>query len=146
MAVMTYLLKGSGRAFDALVDELELSITQIKTLHVLEPQEGEASVKDLAEMLGLSLAAASRNVEGLLQRGYLERSEDEHDRRIKRVGLTAAGREIAARLHSERLAGLEELVATLSDRQRRQLSSALSSLLEREDIAACRPVLSKSTP
>jgi DNA-binding MarR family transcriptional regulator len=135
---MTFLMKGSGQAFYALVGELDLSITQLKTLHILE-REGEVSVKELAEQLGLSLPAASRNVEGLLQRGYLERREDEHDRRMKRVRMTASGRELESRLHSERLAGLEELVATLSDRQRRHLSVAFGSLLEREDIAACRP-------
>jgi DNA-binding MarR family transcriptional regulator len=139
MVLLTFLLKGSGEAFYALVEELDLSITQLKTLHLLELREGELSVKDLAALLGLSLPATSRNVEGLLQRGYLERREDEHDRRIKRVQMTGPGRELASRLHSERLAGLEGIVATLSDRQRRQLATALASLLERDDIAACRP-------
>jgi DNA-binding MarR family transcriptional regulator len=139
MALMTFLLRGSGQAFYALVAELDLSITQIKTLHVLEQREGELSVKELAELLGLSVPAASRTVEGLWQRGYLERREDEHDRRVKRVQMTASGREIAARLHRERLAGLQELVATLSERQRTQLSAALASLIERDEIAACHP-------
>ncbi|HEX2015221.1 MAG TPA: MarR family transcriptional regulator [Solirubrobacteraceae bacterium] len=134
---MTYIQKQSGEGFLAMVERHDLGLTQIKALLVLERRAQELSVKELAEHLGLSLAATSRTSEGLLQRGYVERREDEHDRRIKRVGLTGAGREIALALHRERLAGLEAFASSLSPRQRRRLSGALASLLEREEIAAC---------
>jgi DNA-binding MarR family transcriptional regulator len=139
MTLLGFLLRSSGQRFYALVEELDLSITQIKTLHVLESLVDELSVNELAKLLGLSLPAASRNIEGLLRRGYVERREDDHDRRVKRVRLSESGGEVAMELHSQRLAELEDLAATFSDRQRRQLRDALASLLEREDIAACRP-------
>ena len=41
---------------------------------------------------------ASRTVEGLLQRGLVERREDEHDRRMKRVRITKAGGAAVARI------------------------------------------------
>ena len=40
----------------------------------------------------MSLPNASRTVDGLLQRGLVERREDEHDRRVKRVGAQREGR------------------------------------------------------
>jgi len=144
MTLLTFLLRSSGQRFYALVDELDLSITQIKTLHILENHDDEVSLKELAELMGLSLPAASRNVEGLLRRGYVERREDDHDRRVKRIRMSEKGRAIAFELTRERLAGLEDIAATLSERQRRQLSGALASLLEREDIAACRAPTSDS--
>ena len=139
MALFGFLMRRSGQRFYVLVEELELSLTQIKTLHLLERREADLSVKQVAEQLGLSLPAASRNVEGLLRRGYLERREDDHDRRIKRVCITDAGREVAEQLYVERFIGLEEFAATLSERERRRLASALAPLIEREEIAACHP-------
>jgi DNA-binding MarR family transcriptional regulator len=139
LAVMLYIQKHSGHDFYELVEELDLTLTQLKALHVLDLVSDEASVKDLAEGLGLSLPAASRTVDGLLRRGYLERREDEQDRRVKRLTLTAAGRDAVERLNRARLAGLEGFASTLSDDQRSRLGGAIASLLEREEIRACRP-------
>jgi DNA-binding MarR family transcriptional regulator len=126
---MTYIHRASGNGFYALVEELDVSFTQVKALHVLDHPERIVSVKELADRLGLSFPAASRTVEGLLQRGYLERREDPDDRRVT---------ELVLQLNRERAAGLREFAASLSERERRRLSGALSSLLEREEIAICR--------
>ena len=113
----------------AILDELDLSLTQIKTLHALSACDCEVSLKELAERLNMSLPGASRTVDGLLRRGYLERREDEVDRRMKRVGITAAGRAVVERLDTARLQGLEQFTAGLSDAQRKRLSSALADCL-----------------
>jgi DNA-binding MarR family transcriptional regulator len=139
LAVMLYIQKHSGHDFYVLVEELDLTLTQLKALHALDLAAEEASVKELGEALGLSLPAASRTVDGLLRRGYLERREDEHDRRVKRVRLTSAGRNAVERLNGARLAGLEKFAATLSDGERTRLAGAIRSLLARDEIRACRP-------
>ena len=138
VALMTYVHRTSGNGFYALVEELDLSFTQVKALHVLDNPDDVVSVKDLADLLGLSFPAASRTVEGLLRRGYLERREDAQDRRVKRVSLTPSGTRLVLKLNRERVAGLQEFATSLSERQRRRLSGALASLLEREEIAVCR--------
>jgi DNA-binding MarR family transcriptional regulator len=139
LAVMLYIQKHSGRDFYVLVEELDLTLTQLKALHALDVAAYETSVKELSEAMGLSLPAASRTVEGLLRRGYLERREDEHDRRVKRVRLTPAGRDALERLNRARLAGLERFASTLTAEERTRLAGAISSLLAREEIRACRP-------
>jgi DNA-binding MarR family transcriptional regulator len=136
---MLYIHKHSGRDFYALVEELDLSLTQLKALHVLDLAAEETSVKELGEALGLSLPAASRTVDGLLRRGYLARREDANDRRIKRVELTPVGRDAVERLNRARLAGLETFASSLSGAERDRLSEAMASLLERDEIRACRP-------
>jgi len=80
---------------------------------------------------GLSLPGASRIVDALLRRGWLERREDLHDRRMKRVGITPDGREVVDRIETARLAGLEDYAASLTPEQRNRLSSALSDLPHR---------------
>jgi DNA-binding MarR family transcriptional regulator len=121
------VMQGSSGAFFALLEELDLTITQIKTLDTLSGCAEEQSVKELAERLGMSLPSASRTVEALLRRGWLERREDEHDRRIKRIRLTPEGRDVVARINGVRLDGLERFTRSLGRAEREQLSLALSA-------------------
>ena len=119
------------------IDETGLGFTQMKALVKLSSPADEelATVKDLADGLGISLASASRAVDGLVKRDLATRVEDSDDRRVRRVSLTADGQAIADELMAARLAGLERFVETLSADERRKLEAALELLLERDDIA-----------
>lgn len=115
--------------FQQLAD-MGLSITQFKLLHLLQRGgETEPSVKALGDQFGLSLAAASRAVEGLHQRGYVERRECPTDRRMKRVRLTDAGREAIHELHATNISLLAEFTADLTEQERQALSDALVPLM-----------------
>jgi DNA-binding MarR family transcriptional regulator len=138
-ALVVYLHKNCNSDLFAAVGALELTLTQIKLLHHLEDQARELTLKEAAELVLVSLPAASRTVDDLVRRGFVERHEDVEDRRMKRVLLTEAGRSVIRRLNAARLSGLEQFTQTLTDAERRKLSGALSQLLERADVAACRP-------
>jgi DNA-binding MarR family transcriptional regulator len=122
------ILKGSTRDLYRLLAELDLSMTQLKLLHVLVECRAEISVKELGEELNMSLPNASRTVDALLQRGLVERREDEQDRRVKRVGATDEARRVIDRVDTARLQGLEAWAAELSPVQRQALLDALSLL------------------
>ena len=126
-----HLMRGSSEQMYALIAELDISITQMKTLHVLADGGSEVSVKELSDRLGLSLPGASRIVDALMRRGWLERREDPDDRRMKRIGITDAGREIIERIETARLVGLEQYADSLTPEQRTRLSAALSDLPHR---------------
>nr|WP_281381762.1 MarR family transcriptional regulator [Conexibacter arvalis] len=112
-----------------------LSITQFKMLHLLaRERDDELSVKALGDQFRLSLAAASRAVDGLHQRGYVERLECPSDRRVKRVHLTDAGRDAIRELHATNVSLLAEFTATLDEDQRRALAAALAPLLDQLDL------------
>jgi DNA-binding MarR family transcriptional regulator len=137
-ALVNFLLKaGTPEMFRAL-SELGLSLTQIKVLHMLEGGS-ERSLKEIAETFSMSLAAMSRSVDDLHQRGLVERREDEVDRRIRRVRIMPAGREIIQELAAARVSQFAQFLETLSAAERRRLAAAVAPLLERADIAACRP-------
>src|SRR3954453_8835795 len=86
--------QGGNQATYALFAELDLSLTQMKALHMLESCPEELSVKELSDRLPMSMPTASRLAESLQQRGWPERLEDEHDRRTKRVRIPADGHEV----------------------------------------------------
>jgi DNA-binding MarR family transcriptional regulator len=134
--LLKFLLHGHGGEYVRAVGELELSLTQLRALHVLAYEVEQASLKDLADRLGLSLPAVSRSIDGLVQRGLVTRAEDAEDRRMKQVRATASAPELLDRLTELRLAGIEAFVASLAPRERTRLAAALAPLAEREEIAS----------
>jgi DNA-binding MarR family transcriptional regulator len=138
-ALVVFLHKNCNPDLFEAIGAVELTLTQIKLLHHLEAQPRELTLKEAAEAVHVSLPAASRMVDDLVRRGFAQRREDEEDRRMKRVCLTDGGRTVIRRINAARLNRLTQFTETLSNPERRSLAAALSRLLEREDVAACRP-------
>ncbi len=105
-AVVVFLHKNCNSDLFEAVGALELTLTQIKLLHHLEDAARPLTLKDAAELVLVSLPAASRTVDDLVRRGFVERHEDAEDRRMKRVELTDDGRSVIRRLNAARLSGL----------------------------------------
>ena len=129
-AVWAHLTKGSSADLFRVVDELGLSFSQVKMLFLLE-DGGEHSVKEIAAHLGLSLPAASRAVDGLVERGFVTRRESAEDRRSRIVALAGAGREVVAAMLRARLATLDTFVAEITPEERDNLLTALLPIVER---------------
>jgi DNA-binding MarR family transcriptional regulator len=137
-AVLVYLMKSCNADMFKALGSLELTITQIKLLHLLEDASDALTVKQAAEALPLSLPAVSRTVDDLVRRGFVERKEDPDDRRMKRIRATEAGLAAVRKLNAARMIRLKEFAGTLTETERDQLAEALRLLLERREIAACR--------
>ena len=139
---MRYFTHASDSDFLRQVDELDLSLTQLKLLSHLyelpEPVEGEEpkllSVKQVAEELGISLPAASRAIEPLVKRRLVVRKEDSIDRRVKRVRLTPRGGDAVRRIVATRIAAAEAMLATFSESERQKLADAFGEILARPEI------------
>jgi DNA-binding MarR family transcriptional regulator len=127
---------GQGGHVFRLIDESGLSFAQMKVLVELEKADEDAhTVTALSDELGISAASASRASDGLVRKKLATRIEDPQDRRVKRLALTARGRDLADRIISARVAGLEELTDSLDRDQRQKLEAALDALLERPELA-----------
>ena len=129
-AVWAHLTKGSSGDLFRVVDELGLSFSQVKMLFLLE-DGGEHSVKEIAAYLVLSLPAASRAVDGLVERDFVTRRESAEDRRTRLVALTGYGREVVDRLTRARLQTLDGFVTDLTLDEQAQLLTALLPIVER---------------
>jgi len=138
-ALIVYLHKQCNNDLFEAVGTLELSLTQIKLLGHLADVSEPISLKAAAEFVHVSLPGASRLVDDLVRRGFVERNEDAEDRRMKRVALTPVGATVISRLNAARFRRLAQFVETLSDPEHEQLAAALSTLMQREDLANCRP-------
>ena len=139
-ALVVYLHKHCNSDLFEAVGTLDLSLTQIKLLHHLEDASSELTLKEAAESVHVSLPAASRMVDDLVRRGFVARTEDAEDRRMKRVRLTDSGGQVIRQLNAARQNGFETFAHTLSPTEHEQLARALATLLEqRPDLADCRP-------
>jgi DNA-binding MarR family transcriptional regulator len=139
-ALASYLMRTANVGTFNMIAELDLSFTQLKALCALDAEGEERSVKALAESMGVSLAAMSRAVDGLFERGFVLRQEDRADRRIKRVRLTDDGRAVPQALNEARLSALAELIDSLTGEEAKALARALELIVgSREEIAGYRP-------
>lgn len=138
-AVVIHIHKDCNSDLFEAVGALDLTLTQIKLLHYLEEADEPLSLKDAAALVKVSLPAASRLVDDLVRRGFAERNEDLEDRRMKRLRLTEAGSAVQRRLNAARLSGLQRFTDSLSEPERALLQTAVAKLLERPEIADCRP-------
>jgi DNA-binding MarR family transcriptional regulator len=130
-----FLMQTQARDIVELASDFELSFSQMKSLHALRNAPEPVTVKELGDTLGLSLGAMSRAADGLVQRGLVGRVEDAEDRRMKRLSLTKAGDELVTKMREARMSGFEAFVATLSSKERAQLSKAVEPILARDDVA-----------
>ncbi len=128
LVLWKYVAREAGGELAELLEELDLSMAHVKTLDALCTHATSPSVKQLSTSLRCSLANSSRSVDALVRRGLLERREDDQDRRVKRLTVTAAGHEALARIDGLRLVALERFAQNLSADQRDRLTAALDGL------------------
>jgi DNA-binding MarR family transcriptional regulator len=128
--LMRHLLGSTNREFFAALQDAEISFSQLKCLGLLSNAEAPLSLGALSEELGLSLAAVSRAVDGLVQRGAVKRQEDPSDRRSKLVTVSARGRAVYERVLAVRVAGVERFVEELEPEDRDALAAALGPIVE----------------
>ncbi len=84
--------------------------------------------RDLVEHSGRDKAQIARLVKLLLERGLLQSTPDERDRRASRLNMTDAGREVQRRLQQHRKRVAARLVAGLSADEHAQLMALLRRL------------------
>jgi len=119
------VLVGVSASSLAGLDE-SLTITQFRTLVVLGAH-GATRLNRLAERLGVNASTALRTVDKLVAGGFVERRENEQDRREVVIEPTARGRRLVDQVTARRRAAIEGIVVGMPVEHRRQLVDALLS-------------------
>ena len=109
--------------------ESGLSMPQISTLIRLH-YRGACGISEMGNHLGVTNAAASQIVDRLVHLGYLERTEDQTDRRMKQLTLTSKGNALIQKSLEARRRWLEDLVKALTPEQQAEIADALARLTE----------------
>lgn len=104
-----------------------LTMRQLKVVMILSCQDS-ASGQDLAHQLGVGLGTVTGLVDRLLAQGLVTRREDPHDRRVRRVELSAEGRALTERLAGAGLNNFRRLLDHLDTATLRDLSALMNKL------------------
>ncbi len=126
--LMRCMSGAEAQGIDRLV-ELELSISQAKTVFVLAQASDPLPIHAIAEQIRLSVAATGRNIDQLVRMGLVERREDESDRRVKLVTITKAGHDVADHHLEARRTALSAMVSRLTPDEADRLQQALQPIL-----------------
>lgn len=150
----------SARVFRAFLNALRLHRQlMIATLAEHDSHPGQAiclrflsandgiTQRDLADALHLARPTVSKMLQAMEKAGAIERRPDEHDQRLTRVCLTAAGHELETELRTVSAAYINKTMGTLPERDRRELGRLLEALngsisaaiAARRDERAARP-------
>ncbi|SOD97575.1 DNA-binding transcriptional regulator, MarR family [Blastococcus haudaquaticus] len=119
---------GESDGLDALIGS-DLSFSQARTLFLLAKTAESMPIHAIAEGLGLSVAAAGRNVDQLLGLHMVERRESTSDRRVKLVSLTSTGEQLVAQHVEAKRESVKAFTRALPPEQRDQLHRALTDIL-----------------
>ncbi len=120
-------MRNSMRSFLLFSKERGLSVPQIGALFRIH--RGDCSVSDLGSELGVTNAAASQMLEGLVKEDLARRSEDPNDRRAKKLMLTEKGRRLLSESIRARQGWLNSLADGLSAPEQAQAAAALRMLV-----------------
>lgn len=106
----------------------EISFTAASTLSRLE-RDGARRLTSLAVDEGVAQPSMTQLIQRLEQQGLVERNRDAEDRRVVRVAITRAGRELLAERRRARAADMAGLIATLDPEEEAALSAAVLAAL-----------------
>lgn len=105
----------------------DLSVTEIHTIDAIGMYIPR-TMSEVAADLNITVGTLTTAVANLVKKGYVERSKDDSDRRIVKIGLTKKGK-LAFRVHDKfHLNMIKETIEGLSEEEERVLANALYKL------------------
>lgn len=108
---------------------VDLTMQQLKVLFLVYSRAGgTAAAGQIAQGLGVSLSTVTGIVDRLCDHGLVTRGEDPQDRRVTRIAVTPAGRDLIEQLHHASLSRLAPLLERLDTDTLRLVKEALDAL------------------
>ncbi|MGI4812234.1 MAG: MarR family winged helix-turn-helix transcriptional regulator [Janthinobacterium lividum] len=124
--------------------ELQLTATQSGVLFMIA--SGRCTIAaDVARIHGIDASAVTRLIDKLAQRGLITRKRSEQDKRVSRLLLTPAGKELSQRLPDIYAKVLDQLLQDFTPEEAGFLKSMLRRMLKNtnnvlSDVPGMQPV------
>jgi DNA-binding MarR family transcriptional regulator len=123
-SIIENLAKCQRPALSAVRKASGLSHAQLGMLYLLFYHK-QASVKETADYLGVTKSAVTQLADPLADKGFVVRQNDQEDRRIVRMSLTAAGAQELKKLAKHKFDGIRSAIDSLDDREIERLQALL---------------------
>jgi DNA-binding MarR family transcriptional regulator len=109
-------------------EAMGVSLPQLRILYRIRARPG-LDVRGLAEGLGISPSAASQQVDKLVARGLVRRTENPEDRRHVRLEVTDLGQQAIGEISRTTRSHLQGVLSVLSDTELDELHRLLSRVV-----------------
>ncbi|MEW5251067.1 MarR family winged helix-turn-helix transcriptional regulator [Microbulbifer discodermiae] len=132
MGVVGRLRRVNGiwqKQLEEIFAQFELSGVEFDILATLGRSQVALTPTELYQTLMLSSGAMSTRIEQLVQRGLIERSASETDRRSCRVQLSGLGQKRLDAALEAHLENMDNMLAMLNKREQGQLANLLKKIL-----------------
>jgi DNA-binding MarR family transcriptional regulator len=113
-------------------EEMRITFPQLRILFQVR-NNPEIDLRTLASRLGISTSAASQQVDKLVDRNFLDRSEDPEDRRRVRLQVTEGGQQITGEISRATHTYLDAIFSQLTSEELSALHRSLGRVLEAAD-------------
>ena len=97
---------------------------------IFSRQSVPITMGDLSRILGMPFSSATRTADWLVDSGYVQRLADPEDRRVVRVELTRAGKELYWAMNNHLLESAEQFLHNFSLEERKELGHLLGKLVD----------------
>jgi len=123
----TLQVEHAARGADPWYD-CPMTLPQLRALSLIASSERGLSSRELATSLGVGASAITPLVDRLVERGFAQRNEDPHDRRIARLRATEDGYAMLERLRAGQIDILRSALSQLEPDELESISAALDVL------------------
>jgi DNA-binding MarR family transcriptional regulator len=97
---------------------------------VFSRQSKPITMGDMSRILGVPFSTATHTADWLVNNGYVQRLADPEDRRVVRVELTGAGKELYQAMNDLLLESAEQFLHNFSLEERKELGRLLGKLVD----------------
>ena len=107
----------------------KLTIAEANALYVVGSQEPQ-TMKQIAEALGVAVSTPTRTIDRLVEKGLVDRTVDEKDRRQLLIELTPNGRKVLEEMDEEGMMMTRKMLENLQDEEIESLKRILLKISE----------------
>ena len=100
---------------------------QLMTLHFVKHNDN-CKTSDIANFLSVTPPDATRIVETLLKKGFVERINDEKDRRIIRIKIMSDGKKVIESIKQELVLSFSKILEKMNEQDAKALLRGMSAL------------------
>jgi DNA-binding MarR family transcriptional regulator len=125
LAASRVLVGVAARSLTEIEDTV--TVTQFRTLVVLDGHRDGVNLNGLAEQLDVATSTAARMVDRLLVAGLVTRQENPTNRREVLLGLTPDGRRVVRTVTTRRRKQIARIVKSMPTERRSELLEALAA-------------------
>jgi len=130
-AALWVVLARAYRSMAAFVERsvaaLDIGLSDFMILEALL-HKGPLTMSELCEAALITNASMTAAIDRLEERAFVERAADKHDRRVRRVQLTAQGAALIRRLYARHERDLEDVMSHVSSSERAELHRGLKTI------------------